>query len=83
MKIGFAILGFFYDLIWILQGTGSTGENWRIYFSFGPWKVYNFTQVPSLLAEKTPGGFWLHSRAQNFEYETCLATYPLPFLQKL
>jgi hypothetical protein len=41
-KIGFAIFGFVYDLIWILQVTGSKGKNQKNLFlpksveSFGP-----------------------------------------------
>jgi hypothetical protein len=37
-KISFAIFGFFYDFIWILQVTGSKGKTWRIYFYPSPWK---------------------------------------------
>jgi hypothetical protein len=37
-KIGFAIFGFFCDLIWILQDPARTLKGVRITFRDGPWK---------------------------------------------
>jgi hypothetical protein len=38
-KIGFAIFGFFYDLIWILQVAAKTHKRGRTNFHEDPWKV--------------------------------------------
>jgi hypothetical protein len=44
-KIEFAIIGFFYDFLWILQVTGSKGKTRRIYFYSSPWENQFSTRV--------------------------------------
>jgi hypothetical protein len=51
-KIGFAIFGFFYDFIWIYKLQAQHKRKRRIFFHNHPWKVFDFTKLPSLLTSR-------------------------------
>jgi hypothetical protein len=51
-KIGFAIFGFFYDFIWVLQFSGTTQKRRKNLLSQESLEVFNFTTLPSALTHR-------------------------------
>jgi hypothetical protein len=60
-KVGFAIFGFFCELIWNLQVTGSNNKIGKNLLALSPWDFWTFTSMPSHLTRRPLGKTPLHN----------------------